>query len=95
MDVNWLRDLVEVALQDSFSKAARARNASVSSLSRRIQLLEDWAGHALVDRSSHPVRLTSPGEQLLPVAQAVVREIDRARERVPYARRPELPCRRT
>jgi DNA-binding transcriptional LysR family regulator len=82
MDVNWLRDLLEIEAQGSFSKAAKARNASVSSLSRRIQLLEEWAGRSLLDRSSHPVKLTAAGNKLLPVAQSVVQEIDRARQQL-------------
>jgi DNA-binding transcriptional LysR family regulator len=82
MDVNWLRDLIEVAAHGSFSKAAIARSVSLSALSRRIQMLEAWAEHSLVDRSSHPVRLTSAGQDLLSVAQAVTAEVDRIRSRL-------------
>jgi DNA-binding transcriptional LysR family regulator len=82
MDINWFSDLVEIARQGSFSKAATARNMSVSSLSRRIQLLEDWASLPLLDRSSHPVRLTAAGEKLRPVAQAVIWEIDKVRSQL-------------
>ena len=82
MDLNWLRDLLEVEAQGSFSKAAIARNVSLSALSRRIQLLETWAEHSLVDRSSYPVRLTLAGQDLLPVAQAVTGQIDKVRMRL-------------
>ncbi len=92
MDVNWLKDLVEVESKGNFSRAAQARNVSVSSLSRRIQLLEEWANHPLVDRTSHPIRLTAAGEVLLPVAQAVLSELERVRTRLnPAAQR--LPVR--
>jgi len=79
MDINWLRDLVEVGGHASFSRAAKARNTSLSSLSRRIQQLEEWAGRLLVDRASHPIDLTPAGRTLLPVAQSVLLEIDRVR----------------
>lgn len=82
MDVNWLRDLIEVDAHGSFSKAATARNVSLSALSRRIQMLESWAEHVLVDRSSHPVRLTPAGQELLSVAHAVTTEVDRVRMRL-------------
>jgi len=88
MDVRWLRDLMEIASRGSFSRAAVARNISVSSLSRRMQLLEEWAAAPLLDRSSHPVRLTAAGEKLRPVAQAVVRELDRVRADLRGARMP-------
>ena len=37
MDTSWLADLIEIEKHGSFSKAAVARNISVSALSRRIQ----------------------------------------------------------
>ena len=76
MDLNWLRDLIELETSGSFSKAAGNRNVSVSTLSRHVQLLEDWASQPLIDRSSHPVQLTAAGTKLLPVAKSVVRELD-------------------
>ncbi|BAO28325.1 LysR family transcriptional regulator [Sulfuritalea hydrogenivorans] len=82
MDINWLRDLIEVQAQGSFSKAASARHVSLSALSRRIQMLEAWAEHPLIDRSSYPVRLTLAGQDLLPVAQAVTGQIDQVRMRL-------------
>lgn len=93
MDLNWLRDLVEIARQGSFSKAASARNVSVSSLSRRIQLLEEWASSPLLDRSSHPVCLTAAGEKLRLVAQAVIWEIDKVRDDLRGKPKPNDPIR--
>jgi DNA-binding transcriptional LysR family regulator len=51
-----------------FSLAAQKSHISQPALSRRIKALEDWAGFALVDRRSRPVRLTPAGEQILDVA---------------------------
>lgn len=82
MDTNWLRDLIAIDIHGSFSKAAISRSVSVSALSRRIQMLESWAKQTLVDRSSHPVRLTSIGQDLLSVAHAVTNEVDRAQMRL-------------
>lgn len=93
MDINWWRDLIAIDTHGSFSKAATARSVSLSALSRRIQMLEAWAEHALVDRGSHPVRLTAAGQELLTVAQAVTTEIDRVRMRLRHADERGAPIR--
>jgi DNA-binding transcriptional LysR family regulator len=77
-----LADLIEIEKHGSFSKAAVARNISVSALSRRIQQLEAWARHPLVERSEHPVRLTAQGRQVLLVAKALTLELDLLRHQL-------------
>ena len=68
MDFQWFDDLAAVQETGHFSLAARKSHISQPALSRRIKALEDWAGFALVDRRSRPVRLTPAGEQILDVA---------------------------
>ncbi len=72
MELYWLQDFLALVRTGSFSRAAAERHVTQSALSRRIQALEDWTGAALFDRSSHPVSLTQPGQQLLPIAVASV-----------------------
>ena len=68
MDLQWFDDLAAVQETGHFSLAAQKSHISQPALSRRIKALEDWAGFALVDRRSRPVRLTPAGEQILDVA---------------------------
>ncbi len=72
MELYWLQDFLALVRTGSFSRAAAERHVTQSALSRRIQALEDWTGAPLFDRSSHPVSLTLPGQQLLPIAVASV-----------------------
>lgn len=68
LDVRWLEDLVVLAETRSFTRASEIRNVTQSSLSRRIQSLEHWAGAPLIDRQRTPLALTPAGHQLLDVA---------------------------
>jgi LysR family transcriptional regulator, hypochlorite-specific transcription factor HypT len=68
MYFQWFDDLAAVQATGHFSLAAQKSHISQPALSRRIKALEDWAGFALVDRRSRPVRLTPAGEQILDVA---------------------------
>lgn len=60
-NIEWLHDFLTVARTQSFTKAADLRNSSQPSLSRRIKMLEKWAGHPLLDRTRNPVELTDAG----------------------------------
>jgi len=44
--------------------------------SRRIRMLEEWVGTALVDRGSHPVELTQAGQAFLPRAKEVLDKLE-------------------
>lgn len=68
MELYWLQDFLALVRTGNFSKAAMERHVTQSAFSRRIQALEEWVGAPLFDRSSHPVELTMPGQQLLPIA---------------------------
>lgn len=74
MDFTWFQDLGHLARTGHFSRAAEMSNISQPAFSRRIKAIEDWAGVPLVDRTRHPVSLTSPGTQLL---EAGLQALDR------------------
>ena len=57
--------LENLARTGHFSRAAELSHISQPAFSRRIKAIEDWVGVALVDRSRHPVTLTSAGSQML------------------------------
>lgn len=82
LDTGWLEDFLAIASTRSFTKAADCRNVSQSSLSRRIQSLEQWAGTALVDRLAVPLELTEAGRDLLPIATSVVTGLAQVRHQI-------------
>lgn len=61
----------------SFVKAARHLNATQSAVSVRIHELEARLGVVLFHRTQGAARLTSEGEALLPLAEAVIAAADR------------------
>lgn len=80
-DIEWLYDFLAVARTQSFTKAADVRNSSQPSLSRRIKMLENWAGGPLFDRTRNPIELTDAGL----FAKTKFEEIIRISEETQYA----------
>jgi DNA-binding transcriptional LysR family regulator len=58
MELKWLDDYVALIEAGSFSAAAERRHVSQPAFSRRIQMLEDWLGVTLIDRTRKPLQLT-------------------------------------
>lgn len=79
MELKWLEDFLCVAKLRNFSNAAKERHATQPALSRRIRSLEAWYGVPLIDRSTYPVELTQDGASLVPVAERIVADLNRAR----------------
>ncbi|MDB5723392.1 MAG: Transcriptional regulator, LysR family [Novosphingobium sp.] len=73
-----LRLFMLVAHHRSFSEAARVANLSQPALSRTIRMLEELLGARLFDRDSRNVRLTSAGEQLMPMVERLTADFDHA-----------------
>lgn len=73
-----LRDFVAVATLGSFSKAARAQDVAVSSMTRRIDALEADLGAKLFNRSTRVLSLTEAGEEFLPRARYIASEAEDA-----------------
>lgn len=67
-----LRAFVAVAQKQHFGSAATTLGVSQSTLSQALATLETGLGTNLVERSTRRVRITAEGEQLLPLARAVV-----------------------
>lgn len=79
MHLAWLEDFIAIAETGYFGQSADKRLITKSALSRRIKSLEGWAGVELLDRSEHPIRLTSAGEQFVLVAEQVVCLLERGK----------------
>lgn len=79
LDLEWLEDFLALAESANFSRAAQARAIAQPAFSRHIRALEEWAGLALVDRTTHPVALTPAGQALQPLLAEVVQRLVQAR----------------
>jgi DNA-binding transcriptional LysR family regulator len=71
---------VAVANAGSFSGVAKAEGVAVSSITRRVELLETELKAKLFTRSSRRLKLTDAGEHLLPRARSILAELTEARE---------------
>ena len=77
--VNAMRAFVRVVDLGSFSKAAAASGAKISTLSRYVAALEADLGATLLNRSTRRLRATEAGEVLYKRAARIIKEIDDAR----------------
>ena len=77
-----LRASLAVARTGSFTRAAESLYVTQSALSGLIKELERALGVRLVDRSTRKVHLTDAGEQLHPLLDAAVHDLDEVLRRV-------------
>ncbi len=82
MDFSWFRDLGNLAQTGNFSQAAELGHISQPAFSRRIKAIEGWVGVTLVDRSKHPVALTSAGVQMLEAGQQALARLETERNQI-------------
>lgn len=82
MNIRQLETFVAIAQLGSFSAAALRLNASQSTISARIQELEQTLGVPLFDRTQRTIRLTLKGRELLPHAQHAVSAFGEIRRRL-------------
>ena len=82
MEFRQLRYFVKVAQLRSFSEASKALFISQSTLSQQIKQLEDELGVELLVRDSRHVALSDYGEQYLPYAKQVLKDVDASAERM-------------
>lgn len=80
LDTENLRSFLEVAADGSFTFAAHKLNLAQSTVSARIRVLEDQLGRRLFVREKDGIKLTAAGRQLLPLAAAMTRTWEQARQ---------------
>ena len=81
-----IRAFLDVVAQGSLTRVANAREIAVSSVSRKIDLLEAELGTKLFNRTSRAIILTDAGEQFLPHARSMVSEMDEAKDAISSSR---------
>ncbi len=72
MELRQLQYFIAVAEQLNFSTAAKSLCITQSTLSQQIKQLEEELGVRLLERNSHEVVLTEPGEAFLPNARRTI-----------------------
>ena len=82
MEFRQLRYFVKVAELLSFSEASKALFISQSTLSQQIKQLEEELGVELLVRDSRHVSMSDYGEQYLPYAKQVLKDVDTSTERM-------------
>lgn len=82
MDLKLFEDLIALAKERSFVRAAETRHITHPAFGRRIRALETWAGTPLVGRSRSPVQLTEAGTALLNHAVSTLDGLRHAREQL-------------
>ncbi|MEJ8846086.1 LysR substrate-binding domain-containing protein [Variovorax rhizosphaerae] len=85
LDLTTLRMFVSVCESRNIARAAELHNIVASAISKRLLLLEDAAGHRLIERHRRGVAPTAAGEILLEHARAMLASADRvARDMADY-----------
>lgn len=82
MELRQLRYFCKVAEYLNFSEAAKSLCITQSTLSQQIKQLEQELDTQLLSRTSHCVRLTEAGEELLPYALATLRQSELCHTRI-------------
>ncbi len=88
MEFHQIRYFLAVSEEQSFTRAAALVNVAQPSLSQQIQKLEEELGCRLFDRLNRRVVLTDAGQNFLPSARRIVREIREASRAVQPASGP-------
>jgi DNA-binding transcriptional LysR family regulator len=77
LDPRDLDDLIAIARTGSLSAAARRRGVAISTISRRIETLENALKLRLIDRLANGTRLTRHGAEIARVAEPLALQLDR------------------
>src|SRR6201989_1473358 len=79
IDLKWLRSVVVVAEEASFTRAASRVHVAQPGVSAQVRRLESELGQQLLARSGRSVRLTEVGSAVLPFARAALDAVASAR----------------
>lgn len=82
MNIDYLREFIEVGLSLNLSKAAKTLHVSQPSLSKHIAALEQECGTTLLKRSTSRVQLTLAGQTLIEEALKLIRLHDGALKKI-------------
>jgi len=72
VDLNALKIFLEVARLGSFTAAAKSLNLAKTSVSSKVQQLEEQLGNRLLNRTTRTVSLTDVGEDIYQLAEQIV-----------------------
>ncbi len=78
MELRHLRYFAAVGSEGSFTRAAQGLRVAQSAVSAQVRELEREVGVTLLDRTSHPVRLTAAGRKFLEDASRALAVVDGA-----------------
>lgn len=78
MDIRTIRTFIQVAEQNSFTKAAEELNYVQSTVTMQIQQLEKELGYPLFDRIGKKISLTSSGTEFLAYAYEIHQAMEKA-----------------
>lgn len=90
MDFGQVEAFVQVAANNSFSRAAAALQLTQPSITARIQALEREMGEELFERGGRGVRLSDAGRIFLPYAERILQLQQEARDAVEEVRNVQL-----
>src|SRR5688572_29656768 len=76
LNVRQLKALVSIAKLGSFTRAADLLHVSQPALTVQIHQLEDALGGRLFDRNTRSVKLTQLGNEVVPILEGVLQDID-------------------
>ena len=76
LNLRHLEAFAAVARLRSFTKAARSLHVSQPSFTVQIKQLEEELGVRLLDRNTRSVNLTKIGQELAPVVERLLRELE-------------------
>lgn len=86
MDFGQLEAFVQVAANNSFSRAAESLQLTQPSITARIQALEREMGEELFERGGRGVSLTDAGRIFQPYAERILQSLQEARDAVEEVR---------
>lgn len=76
LNLRHLEAFAAIATSGNFTRAAQVLHISQPALTVQIRQLEDTIGARLIDRTTRSMKLTAIGQELSPVVQRLLREID-------------------
>ncbi|ALU88895.1 transcription regulator protein [Herbaspirillum rubrisubalbicans M1] len=82
LDLDAVQAFVLAAELQSFTRAAEALQSTQSAVSLKLKKLEERLGRRLLERTPRRVRLSSQGQQFLPVARELLAAHERALEQL-------------